>query len=165
MNEIPRSRQTKSINAGVVSVVQLEKRHLTQICEIEQSSFSDPWSAQMVADLIENPLAVCFVAELETQNGKFVSGFLVTYHILTELQILDIAVKKEFRGQGIATKLFAEAESYAKSEDIEIMTLEVRSSNEAALALYEKIGFTSVGTRKNYYKSPVEDAVLMTLVV
>ncbi len=137
----------------------LSPEYISEIAELEKLCFPDPWSENLFSDLLSNPLAVYFVA---LSNGKVV-GYAGMYHILSEGQIMNVATHPDHRRCGIAEKLFDELLEYAKDNDIEEMTLEVRSQNSGAIALYEKLGFEHVGIRKNYYSSPHDDAVLMSL--
>jgi len=113
----------------------------------------------MFIDLLNNDLAVCIAAAENTE----VAGYLIAYHILDEIQILNIAVKKSMRHRKIATKLFNVIFEYAENENAGKFTLEVRPSNTGAIALYKNLGFEIDGARKNYYKNPKEDALLMSL--
>jgi len=144
----------------MLNIVPLFEEYIESMSQIEKESFSDdPWSLNMFLDLLDNSLAVCYIA-LEDDE---VAGYLIAYHILSELQILNIAVKKSMRNKKIATKLFEAMFDYAKSRNINEFTLEVRPSNAGAIALYKKFGFETDGVRKNYYKNPKEDALLMGL--
>ncbi|MCL2096783.1 MAG: ribosomal protein S18-alanine N-acetyltransferase [Oscillospiraceae bacterium] len=145
----------------MVNIIPLREEHIDDICEIENESFGDPWKREFFTELLENPLAVSFAAE---ENGGTV-GYLIAYNIIDEMQILNIAVKKTRRGQKIAAKLFAAAFDFAEANKIREFTLEVRVSNTPAAALYKKLGFKTDGIRKNYYKNPKEDAVLMSLII
>ena len=144
----------------MLNIVPLFEEYIESMSQIEKESFSDdPWSLNMFLDLLDNSLAVCYIA-LEDDE---VAGYLIAYHILSELQILNIAVKKSMRNKKIATKLFEAMFDYAKNRNINEFTLEVRPSNAGAIALYKKFGFETDGVRKNYYKNPKEDALLMGL--
>ena len=143
----------------MLNIIPLQKEHIDSICEIENESFGDPWKKRFFLDLFDNPLAVCFTALYGTE----VAGYLIAYHIYGEIQILNIAVKKNMRKKKVATELFGVIFDYAKSEDAEKFTLEVRPSNTSAVSLYKKLGFRVDGIRRNYYKKPQEDAVLMSL--
>jgi len=144
----------------MANIIPLSIEHIDGICKIENESFSDPWSRRMFLELIDNPLAVCYVAMDEDAE---VAGYLIAYCILDEIQILNIAVKESKRHKKIATELFGVILKYAKSEKIKEFYLEVRPSNTGAIALYKKLGFKIDGVRKNYYIKPKEDALLMSL--
>ena len=143
----------------MIQIIPMAGEHIDGICEIENESFGDPWSRQMFVDLLNNPFAVCFTAAEDAE----VAGYLIAYHVGSEIQILNIAVKKSGRHRKIATKLFDFIFEYAKAENAAEFTLEVRPSNTGAIALYKKLGFKIDGARKNYYIKPKEDAILMSL--
>ena len=90
-------------------------------------------------------------------------GYLFAYDLGPEIQILNIAVKKSERRRNVATAMLEVIFKYAETGKAEELTLEVRESNAGAVALYKKLGFEIDGLRKNYYKNPKEDAVLMSL--
>ena len=78
-----------------------------------------------------------------------------------EGQINNVAVAKEYRNQGICTSILTKVMEECKDRGVMAFTLEVRVSNEAAIRVYEKMGFKNCGIRKNYYKKPEEDAMIM----
>jgi len=143
----------------MVQIVPFAKEHIDAIVKIENESFGDPWSKKLFDDLLVNEYAVSFVAAVDDAE---IAGYLIAYDLVIELQILNIAVKGSKRREKIATKLFDAIFDYAKSENIEEFTLEVRTSNTAAIEFYKKLGFEIDGVRKNYYKNPKEDAILMS---
>ena len=145
--------------APTENIVPLTEEHIDGICEIENESFGDPWNRQMFLDLFDSPLSVCYTA-VDTLE---ITGYLIAYHVGSEIQILNIAVKKSKRHRKIATGLFGVIFEYAKAENAAEFTLEVRPTNGGAIALYNKLGFKIDGVRKNYYRNPKEDAVLMSL--
>ena len=157
----------------MLNIVPLTEEHIDNICGIENESFGDPWNRQMFLDLLDSPFAVCYTAfELpppsapHSEREADVAGYLIAYHVGSEIQILNIAVKKSKRHRKIATGLFGVIFEYAKTkktEKIEEFTLEVRPTNTGAIALYNKLGFKIDGVRRNYYRNPKEDAVLMSL--
>lgn len=111
-----------------------------------------PWSEkQILADMQQSNVDYFFV-EVETQ----VVGFISVQQLVGELEITNIAVKKSYQGQGLGAQLMA----FLNEVDFPIF-LEVRVSNNAAQALYQKNGFNAIGHRKNYYHDPVEDAIIM----
>jgi ribosomal-protein-alanine N-acetyltransferase len=137
-------------------IIKLSPLRLPEILAIEQESFSDPWNLNMFLEILANPLAQSFIAE---DNGE-VLGYIMFYNIAPEIQILNIAVKKSARNKKIGSRLL---ESALACENISLITLEVRESNIPAINLYKKFGFKTDGLRKNYYKRPKENAVLMSL--
>ncbi len=150
-----------SVDICKLQIVPLTSEHIKEISDIEAVCFSDPWSEDMFIQLLSNPLAVYVTALLDDK----VVGYAGLYHILSEGQLMNIAVSPEYRRNGIADKLFSVLLEYAEKNDIEVITLEVRKGNIPALEFYHKLGFEKVGERKGYYSHPVEDGVLMNLSV
>ena len=140
-----------------IEIVPLEVAHIREIAQLEELCFPDPWTEDMFIQLLSNPLAVFITAQ---KDGEVV-GYAGIYHILSEGQLMNIAVKEEYRRLGIAEKMFDFILEYAKENDIEVITLEVRKENDPAISLYEKLGFEKVGERPGYYSHPTDDAVLM----
>ena len=129
---------------------------LDDVLVIEQASFRTPWRREHFAHEIKARYSYPFVAVLD----KAVVGFVCVMSLFEEAQILDIAVAPDQRGRGIARALMELATSLAREKGAEVMALEVRASNAAAIALYERLGFVRTGVRVAYYED-TEDAVLM----
>ncbi len=136
---------------------QMEEADLSQVCAIEEETFSMPWSRKSFQETISYYHTLFLVAELE---GK-IAGYAGCYQSLEEAEITNIAVKRELRGQGIGRKLLMELMRLGKERGAFAYTLEVRVSNQAAIHLYESLGFISFGIRKNFYERPREDAMIM----
>ncbi len=130
---------------------------LPQILKIEEDSFSDSWSAQDFASSINNLNAFFSVAAV----GDVICGYSVIYYAAGEAEVANIAVSAEHRQLGVGSLLLALAFSALKGVGTEALFLEVRQSNLAAQNLYQKFNFEVVGTRKNFYRDPAEDALLM----
>ena len=96
----------------------------------------------------------------EGESG--VAGFIAARRVLTDLEILNLAVHPDARGRGIATQLLHQALKWSESFEARKAILEVRASNLAALRFYERNKFQVVGRRPRYYTGPVEDALLLT---
>lgn len=149
-------------NRNAVSSVRLGTvRDIDAIERIESLCFSDPWSKRAFTDYFENPFSLCFVAE---ENGA-VTGYICLYRLCDEWETVNLAVHPDFRRRGYGKVLLSAVIDSAKRESIKKILLEVRSSNLAARTLYEKTGFCAVGSRKNYYTDPKEDAILMDLIL
>ena len=132
---------------------------LPQIQQIEQQSFSVPWTQQMLRMQLQPDSHVFLTAE--AQDG--VVGYVGMMYVLDEGYISNIAVRPDHRRRGVADALLIALEARARTLLLSFLTLEVRESNAAAVALYEKHGYRVAGRRKNYYEKPAEDALLMTL--
>ena len=102
-----------------------------------------------------------WVAEVEGERSGGIAGFLVARRVASDIEILNLAVRAEFRRQGIGAALLRAATDWAKSIRAEKAFLEVRASNFAAMNFYEKFQFRATGRRPLYYNAPVEDALLL----
>ena len=135
---------------------------LPQVAALEKVCFpADPWSEELFRAALENPHTNLLMAEGE--DGA-VLGYAVLSAVLDEGSLDNIAVAPHCRRQGVADALLSALTDFGRGR-LSVLMLEVRVSNFPAIALYEKHGFVPVGRRKNYYESPREDALLMTLVL
>lgn len=130
-----------------------------ELAELDEQCFSVPWSEAAFSNDAKNPIAEYVIARIDDK----IVGYAGFWQVLDEGQITNIAVLKEFRRQRIAQKMLFELISRAKSKNLKVLSLEVRESNLAAINLYSGLNFKNVGIRKNYYKNPTENAVLMDL--
>lgn len=135
------------------------KEDIEAIYAIELESFSVPWSLESITKELENEMAYYVVAE---EDGQ-VLGYAGLWDVVGEGQITNIAVRPSGRRKGIGKKLVEGLIAYGKEKGLEVLILEVRQSNEAAIKLYTGAGFKDIGKRKNYYTKPTEDAILMAL--
>lgn len=124
---------------------------------LEAEIFTRPWSRQGFLDAISGKETIFLVAEL---SGKIV-GYCGMYCAADEGEITNVAVAPEARKNGVGGKLLECLFMAAKNAGIRQIILEVRVSNEVAIRLYEKYGFTIQGTRRNFYDEPREDAHVM----
>lgn len=133
-------------------------RDLDGVLEIEQLSFTNPWTREMYERELEHS-RVSRVYVLR-ENGRIL-GFCSLWLILDELHINNLAIHPEGRGRGLGSVLLKRVLEEGAREGAKRATLEVRRSNEPARRLYRRMGFEMVGTRRNYYTSPVEDALIL----
>ena len=143
----------------MIEITLMNHSHLAEAIEIERECFSDPWGLVTLTSEIENTDRLYIVA---CDNGKLV-GYAGMASVLDEGHIHNVAIAPAYRKMGIARTLVSELLTCAKESSLRSILLEVRASNEAALALYRSFGFEISGLRKRYYQNPVEDALLMTL--
>ncbi len=136
---------------------EMDDRDAEDIAEIEKLTFSEPWSRTAIIDSYENG-TIFLIAEA---NGGF-AGYCGINAVLDEGYITNIAVMKRYRRKGIATALLTAAEKEARNKKLAFISLEVRKSNTAAICLYEKLGYTVCGERKDFYRDPKENALIMT---
>lgn len=135
---------------------------LDRIHEIELASFSDPWARQAFARLIGDRRVQFTVACLP--DGRVI-GYLVAWFVMDEGEIANLAVAPEARGRHVGGALLDDTVRRARARGTSAVYLEVRDSNDRARALYASRGFTEVGRRRRYYRRPVEDALVLRLVL
>ena len=143
-----------------LEIRRLSYADLPQVIAIERRAFPTPWSLAMFVLELSKPSGICLAA---TRDGRIV-GYLICSRYDTVWHVMNIAVDDRLRRQGIASTLLAHLFERADSPG-EQYTLEVRTSNAPAIALYERFGFRSAGLRRAYYHDNKEDAVIMWRVV
>ena len=141
-----------------VDILTMSSEDIDTICQLEQICFSQPWSRQSLMSSLENPESYFIVAKL----NKNIAGYAGMYTVAGQGYIYNIAVFPEFRNIGIGKNLLKHLELYSIEKKLEFISLEVRESNKIARSMYENSGFKYMGTRKNFYKNPVENAIIMT---
>jgi [ribosomal protein S18]-alanine N-acetyltransferase len=137
----------------------LRPEDVSAVIAIEKASFTTPWSEILFMNEIFKPRSLPKAAMI----AERLVGYICGNYVLDEGHILNVTVHPDFREQGIASLLVQDMVGLLKKEGCRTIFLEVRISNEAALRMYEKAGFSRIATRKAYYTLPVEDAVLMSL--
>ncbi|MDR1002514.1 MAG: ribosomal protein S18-alanine N-acetyltransferase [Oscillospiraceae bacterium] len=148
---------------GNYRIVPLSYSHVEAVAAIERECFSSPWSERSVAEEVENSAACFVVCEAEGKETGTVAGYAGMQFAGGFSMICNVAVTKKYRRQGIARALMEALICKCKELYIEELSLEVRISNTEAIALYEALGFKSIGIRPNFYSSPREDANIMSL--
>ena len=143
-----------------VKIVPMTADHLEELEKLERICFSRPWSRKMLAEELENQCAAFLVAE-DSVSGR-VLGYAGLMVVADEGYITNVAVFPEYRRQGIAAQILQVFVQFAEANRLAFLTLEVRPSNAAAIALYQGFGFEEVGRRKNYSDLPKEDALILT---
>ena len=131
--------------------------HVPQIAELEKICFNDPWSENSIASELDNRLSCWLVAIADDK----VVGYVGSQTVLGETDMMNIAIHPDYRKQGIATELISALIEALNERGSHSLMLEVRASNEPAKSLYLKMGFDVVGVRKNYYRNPREDALIL----
>ncbi len=142
-----------------MEIVKAGLEHLEEICAIEESSFTDPWSRGTLSQCIQGKFAAVLVA---LEDGD-VLGHAIFNVMADEAELYNIAVRRESRGRGVGTALLQGTMRLARQAGAERMFLEVRKSNAAAREMYRKAGFAVCGQRRNYYEAPREDAMIMDI--
>lgn len=141
----------------MIEIVEMTASHVPQVANLEKMCFHDPWSEASIASELANPLALWLVA---AENEQVV-GYVGSQTVIDMTDMMNIAVHPDFRRKGIANMLVARLVEALKERQSSSLMLEVRASNVGAQALYEKLGFAQVGLRKNYYRNPKEDALIL----
>ena len=141
-------------------VLEMNADHLESLERLERICFSRPWSRKMLAEELENQCAAFLVAE-DAVTGD-VLGYAGLLVAADEGYITNVAVFPPYRRRGVAGKLLDVFLRFARANHLAFLTLEVRPSNAAAIALYTRFGFREAGRRRNYYDLPKEDALILT---
>ena len=140
-----------------IHIREMERADVEYISHLEEETFSMPWSADAFLEMISKEDARYYVAE---SAGKVIGGCGVLM-IAGEGNVTNVVVEKNERNRGIGTKMLQYLIEDGYRNGLTAFTLEVRVSNDAAIHLYEKLGFRSEGIRPNFYEKPTEDALIM----
>lgn len=132
---------------------------LALVSAIEKASFADPWSEAEFASVLEVDHTIFLVAEIGQVSG--IVGYVIAMAVLDQGEVLNVAVAPENRGAGLGGGMLDAALLELGRRGVESIFLEVRVSNTSAKALYASRGFVEISRRKNYYRTPVEDALVM----
>jgi ribosomal-protein-alanine N-acetyltransferase len=133
--------------------------YFARIIEIENLSFITPWSPEAFRDELRNPLSRILGYTVQGELW----GYICFWNSGREIQVMNIAVHPECRRRGTAAFLMELAIRSGVEQKAEVVWLEVRTSNDPARHLYEKLGFQEVGRRPGYYRDTGEDAIVMSL--
>ncbi len=165
----PSAREMSGIKPTTddISIVRMTEHDLLEVVEIEEQSGLSRWGwAAYYAEMQGANRDLMLVARpsaLLVVESSLIIGYIVARETAGELHINNVAVRSEFRRRGIGAALLNRILDEARKREAKAAFLEVRSSNHAAQALYEKSGFRAIARRTNYYTEPVEDAVVMTM--
>lgn len=140
-----------------MTIERMNESHVAAVAALEKLCFADPWSLSSIASELKNPLALWLVAV----EDDILCGYIGSQSVMGESDMMNVAVNPDFRRKGIGEALVTALSEELKALGNTSLTLEVRASNAPAIALYEKLGFTQVGLRKNYYRNPREDALIL----
>jgi ribosomal-protein-alanine N-acetyltransferase len=132
---------------------------LNGVLHVESESFTNPWTREMYTWELQNR-SVCHIYVVRTADCP-VAGFCAFWLVFDEIHINNVAVLPPFRGLGIGTALMRHVLDEGRKLGAKRATLEVRASNAIALRVYERLGFYVAATRRNYYSTPVEDALIL----
>ena len=140
-----------------MTIISMTSAHVAQIAELEKRCFNDPWSENSISSELNNRLS-CWLVALESD---VVIGYVGSQTVLGETDMMNIAVHPDYRNQGVAKKLIQNLMDIISEQGSHSLMLEVRQSNEPAKNLYASLGFETVGIRKNYYRNPKENALIL----
>jgi ribosomal-protein-alanine N-acetyltransferase len=145
--------------------VNIELRRLTladlaAIERIERQSYPTPWSRSMFASELAKTSSICLGA-VDTDAGEALVAYLIISRYADAWHVMNVAVQKDYREHGVATKLMSRLFEVTAGDDRRGYTLEVRVSNRGAIRLYERLGFVPRGIRRGYYTDNREDALIM----
>ena len=135
----------------------MNESHVAAIVELEKLCFSDPWNEAAVGSELSNPLS-CWVVAMD---GDRLAGYVGSQSVMGWADMMNLAVHPRYRRMGVGVRLVEELIARLQAQQVSCLTLEVRASNVPAISLYEKLGFTPVGRRPNYYFHPKEDALIL----
>ena len=152
-----------------IIITRMSEHDLLEVVEIEEQSGLSRWGwAAYYAELQggnRDLMLIAKQAEAAVVESGPIAGYIVARETAGELHINNVAVRPEFRRRGIGEALLSRVIKEARQRNANAAFLEVRSANHAAQALYEKSGFRAIARRANYYSEPLEDAVVMSLVL
>jgi len=140
-----------------MEVRNMQPADVAQVAELEKLCFSAPWSENSIRSELTNPLSLWLVAV----DGDTIAGYVGSQSVMGEADMMNVAVAPAYRRQGVAERLVALLVDKLTFNNVSSLTLEVRASNEPAIALYRKMSFVQVGRRPNYYTKPKEDALIL----
>lgn len=140
-----------------MEVRNMQPADVAQVAELEKLCFSAPWSENSIRSELTNPLSLWLVAV----DGDTIAGYVGSQSVMGEADMMNVAVAPVYRRQGVAERLVELLVDKLTVNNVSSLTLEVRASNEPAIALYRKMSFVQVGRRPNYYTKPKEDALIL----
>ncbi len=138
-----------------VEILACKEYDIEEIFEIEVECFNDPWSRTMLLEEFSANGSIFLKCVLD----NVIVGYIIARKVLDELDIINVAIKKDCRHRGLGSNMMQKVLSL--TDDVSIYSLEVRESNTPAIELYKKYGFERIGIRKNYYQNPKEDGLIM----
>jgi ribosomal-protein-alanine N-acetyltransferase len=148
-------------NTSKVTIDLMDRADLPDILAIERESFPSPWTVGMFTRELDSSHSVCLTARINIKGKSVIGAYIIFWLVADEVHLHNLAVKKEYKRQGIAFGLMEVMSEIAGKNEITAQTLEVRKSNIEAIKLYQKCGFVVKGIRPLYYTDTHEDALIM----
>lgn len=155
-----RSTEKNALPRTELAPVRMEISDVVEVAAMERAVFTDPWSADSFLAEVERKPEVGYPIVLRSEGELL--AYAVVWFISDEIHIGNIAVRPDRHGQGLGTLLMKHILGEGRRRAMSFATLEVRPSNEKALALYRRFGFQEVAIRKNYYRDDSEDALVLS---
>lgn len=146
---------------GPVHIERMTMADLDEIVRLEKESFTDPWPKKGFEIQLKDGSSILLVARTNGSEAGEIVGYLCAYLIFEELQLASVAVKAAFQRRGIGRRLILEMIRQGQEGGAKEIWLDVRESNASARRLYDGFGFREVYRRKNYYRKPKEDALVL----
>ncbi len=143
----------------MIELIPLKLQYCEEVADIAKENLPEAWSLSGIQDVLQYDDNIYYVAK-QTDKGEIV-GFAGIMLIVDEAELLNIAVRKDYQGQGIGQLLLKKVIEEGQARGAGRMLLEVRRSNIPAIKLYYKNLFSVLGERKNYYSNPTEDAIIL----
>ena len=148
-----------AINMENLTVSLFGTEDIPSLAAIEKEEFSIPFKEKDFYDIYDSEISTVLVAK----SGDTIVGYVSFTVIIDECQIINFATKNEFKRQGVGKRVMEGLFQHCEALGVKKYFLEVRQSNSAAIALYERYGFVPVGISKNHFSAPRENALLMNL--
>ena len=145
------------MTAIALEIRALEAADLAAVEEIEQRAYPTPWSRSMFASELAKPTSIC----LGAFEGEELVGYVINSRYVDAWHVMNVAVDPDHQRRGVASRLLERLFELTRDDERRGYTLEVRVSNEAAIELYERLGFEPRGIRRGYYTDNREDALIM----
>jgi [ribosomal protein S18]-alanine N-acetyltransferase len=150
------------------SITRMSEHDLLEVVEIEEMCGLSPWGWDSYHNEFSSGRdVVMLVAKNDggsaASEGKRITGFIVSRIVADELHVNNVAIRPQNQRRGLATALLRSALDLGASQGAKVAFLEVRASNGAAQALYRRCGFRNAGRRRDYYRDPIEDALIMSV--
>ena len=165
-----KSRQTENTGDRFI-IREMTEADLAGVRALEEACFSDAWSERLLRDMLDSGYDWCRVLEsVPEEEGRGaeagiprIAGYVNVRVLADEAELMRICVSEDVRGRGLSHRLLEAGLGDMKRNGAVTASLEVRAGNAAAVRLYESHGFVLQGTRKRYYRDPVEDALIYRL--
>lgn len=144
-----------------IEIRRMTLEDIVAVTMIDHAADLSPWSENIFRCELQIPFAQTWVAIEKQEHGDEIAGFIAFWMVADEVQLHKIVVSERSRRRGIAVKLFQSMKEQALAHGFSRTTLEVRRSNEAAIKLYEILGYRVTAVRRGYYGEAGEDAIMM----